>query len=142
MPTLKAGIKRESDLLAPVSGFARRKGFRFQHTELPFFEYRIDLYGLSRTSSETIAVELKMKDWRRALYQSLIYQLCSDYAYIAVPLTSARRVDLNALAVHGVGLIAVDDSLRCHIELKAKKSSEVRKYYREPYIELLGERVK
>jgi hypothetical protein len=137
MRTLKAGIKREQDLLAPVSGFARRKGFRFQQAELPFFEYRIDLYGFSRPTSETIAIELKMTDWKRALYQSMIYQLCSDYVYIAVPLKSARRVDLSILEAHGVGLIVVDESLRCSIDLEAKKSSEVREYYREPYMELL-----
>jgi hypothetical protein len=134
----KTSIKREHDLLAPVSGFARRRGFRFQHTELPFFEYRIDLYGFSRPTGETIAIELKMTDWKRALYQSLIYQLCSDYVYIAVPLMNAGRVELSALKAHGIGLIVVDESLRCRIDLEATKSAEVREYYREPYMELLG----
>jgi hypothetical protein len=138
MRTPKTSIKREHDLLAPVSGFARRKGYRFLHTELPFFEYRIDLYGFSRPTGETIAIELKMTDWRRALYQSLIYQLCSDYVYIAVPLMNARRVDLSTLEAYGVGLIVIDESLRCHIDLEARKSAEVREYYREPYMELLG----
>ncbi|MBA3974544.1 MAG: hypothetical protein C0504_10040 [Candidatus Solibacter sp.] len=128
---------READLLRPVSRFARRKGFRFQYAELPFFDYRIDLYGFSRPTGDTVAIELKLKDWRRAFDQALIYQLCSDYVYIAIPLSTALRVERGHLLAHGIGMIAVDPSMRCSILLDALRSSEVRDYYRQPYVELL-----
>lgn len=116
----KTGIRLERDLFAPVSRFARTKGFKLQQKEFPFFEYRIDLYAFSRPASETIAIELKIRDWRRALYQSLIYQLCSDYVYIAIPLKNSSAVNLETLEAQGVGLIVVDELLKCRIELEAR----------------------
>ncbi len=56
----KATINREAQLLDPVAKYARKKGFSVQVPELPFFEYRIDLFGLSKPTGDTIAVELKM----------------------------------------------------------------------------------
>ena len=57
--------------------------------ELPFYEHRIDLYAYSVELDCTVAVELKLRKWRRALEQALLYQLCSDYVFIAVPATTA-----------------------------------------------------
>lgn len=128
---------READLLAPVSRFTRRRGFRFQYAELPFFDYRIDLYGFCRPTGDTVAIELKLKDWRRALDQALIYQLCSDYVYIAIPVATALRVDRSELTAHGIGMIAVDASMRCNVLLDAVRSSEMREYYRQPFVEFL-----
>ena len=138
MPVPKPGIDKEKDLLAPVSRYAKRKGFTLQCAELPFFDYRIDLYALSKPTGYTIAIELKIKNWRRALHQALIYQLCSDYVYIAVPLDNARLVSMEELAKHGIGLIAVGPDKRCRMNLDAVKSSEVREYYRRPYIDYLA----
>ena len=138
MPALRREIEREEELLAPVRRYAKRKGFTAQFAELPFFDYRIDLYAVSRPSGDTIAVELKMKNWRRALHQALIYQLCSDYVFIALPVTKAGIVDTTELSKHGVGLILVGLDRRCRLALDAVRSSEVREYYRRPYVEMLA----
>ncbi len=44
------GVKREADLLRPVSDYFRRKGFRWQTTELQFYEYNIDVYAAAPAS--------------------------------------------------------------------------------------------
>jgi hypothetical protein len=137
MPALRPQITREEELLPPVRRYAKRKGFTAQVAELPFFEYRIDLYAVSKPSGDTIAVELKMKNWRRALHQALIYQLCSDYVFIALPVTKAGIVDRAELSKYGVGLILVGLDRRCRLALEAVRSSEVRDYYRRPYVEML-----
>src|SRR5258708_38688220 len=95
-----------------------KRGFE-QHTmELPFYGHRIDLYGYSTETDRTVAVELKLRDWRRALEQALVYQLCSDYVFIAVPASTAKRVDRDELRSHGIGLIAVSGR-ECVEELPA-----------------------
>ena len=131
--------RREAALLAPVAEYVRRRGFVLQRPELPFYEYRIDLYGLSLKAKVTMAVELKLHRWRRALSQALIYQLCSDYVYIAMPSENLTAVDGSLLEGHGIGLISVTPIGRCATELMAKRSSEVRNYYRDAYITLLRE---
>ena len=132
-------FSKESQLLKPVARFAQQQGFCLQERELPFYEYRIVLYGFSARSDSTIAVELKLTDWRRALEQALLYQLCSDYVYIAMPERSAGKVDKAELQSQGIGLISVLESGDCHCLLPATAHSEVRQFYRSTQIEFLKE---
>ena len=130
---------KESQLLKPVAKFAQQQGFSLQENELPFYEYRIDLYGFSAHKDSTIAVELKLTDWRRALEQALLYQLCSDYVYIAMPERSTGKVDTEELRNQGIGLISVLESGDCSCLLQATAHSEVRQFYRSTQIEFLKE---
>jgi len=57
-PHIETKFSKESQLLKPVAKFARRQGFRLQTVELPFYEYRIDLFGFSTQYDATVAVEL------------------------------------------------------------------------------------
>lgn len=129
-------LLREQDLLAPVSQYAQRKGYRLQKTEMPFYSYRIDLYGYSRQTKSTIAIELKLTNWKRALEQALVYQLCSDFVFIALPRPSTLRVPVDHLVGQGIGLIGVGPN-GCRTLIAAKQSAEVRRYYREPFIGIL-----
>ena len=110
-----------------------------QRAELPFYEYSIDLYGFAPRKDTTIAFELKLYDWRRALQQALLYQLCSDFVYIAMPENSAHRVNLSELQAHGIGLIAVRNSGDCICVVEASVHTEVRQFYRCTHISYLKE---
>jgi hypothetical protein len=129
--------KREASLYGPVASYVRRMGYRRQEPELNFFEYRIDLYGLSKKLGSTLAVELKLNNWRRALEQALIYQLCSDFVYIAVPLITALRVQRDLLCRHGIGLIAIAENGRCQVIVHSSQSSVVRGHYKKLFIQHL-----
>jgi hypothetical protein len=129
-------LTREADLMAPISRYARRQGYAQQTAELQFYEYRMDLYGFSKPTGRTVAVELKLYKWQRALQQALVYQLCADFVFIAMPTSSILRVNLDLIARHGIGLIAVG-SHNCQLEIEAKQSEEVRDHYKRYYVELL-----
>ena len=129
--------KLESSLYKPVAAYARNRGFRWQRSEVPFYEYRVDLYGFSRRKNLTLAIELKLTKWRRAVEQALIYQLCSDLVYIAVPYTTSLRVDAGLLREHGIGLVAVRDNGSCRVIIEAVQSFVVRHDYRSEYINAL-----
>jgi hypothetical protein len=103
---------------------------------MPFYEYRIDLYGYSPVAKSTVAVELKLRKWKRAFEQARVYQLCSDFVFIALPEVSVPLVDTELLTREGIGLIAVGRS-KCRIVIPAAQSGEVRRHYREPFIEML-----
>jgi hypothetical protein len=82
---------------------------------------------------------LKLTDWRRALEQALLYQLCSDFVYIAMPESSALRVDKAELQNNRIGLISVAKSGKCSFLLPAIEHGEVREFYRSTQIEFLKE---
>ncbi len=129
--------KRESLMLPAVRKYFKRQ--YEQHTmELPFYEHRIDLYGYSAETDCTVAVELKLRNWRRALEQALVYQLCSDYVFIAVPATTAKRVDLEELRSHGIGLLAVS-ARECVEELPAVLSPFLNPNYKAAYTAIVKE---
>jgi hypothetical protein len=130
--------KLESTLFSPVAAYARNRGFRQQRSEVPFYEYRIDLYGFSRRRNLTLAIELKVTKWRRAFQQALIYQLCSDLVYIAVPYSTSLSVERTLLELHGVGLVAVCEDGRCRMMIEAMQSSVVRHNYRREYVNSFG----
>jgi hypothetical protein len=130
-------LKRESMLLPAVQAYFKHD-YAQCATEVQFYEHRIDLYGYSEKTACSVAVELKLKNWRRALEQALVYQLCSDYVFIAVPASTARRVDLEELRIHGIGLLAVTGH-KCTEELAAVSSSVLNSQYKAAYTALLQE---
>ena len=130
-------FSKEAQLTAPVVRFMRTLGYRIITEELPFYEYRIDLYGFSKRNDTTFAVELKLSDWRRALEQAMMYQLCSDHVYVAMPETVALRVDQSQFATSGVGLIGVQTSGGCSLLIHPSQHSETRHFYRQSQIDYL-----
>lgn len=135
MPT----ILRESALLDPVRGSLRRRGYRRQLPEVQFFEYSMDLYGYAATKNTTTAVELKLSRWTRAFEQALIYQLCADFVYLALPMRAAERVERPLLEQQGLGLIGVHPGPRCVVLLEARQSTVVMPSYRDFYVRLMQE---
>jgi hypothetical protein len=132
---------KEADLLGPISSYARRQGYTRQLPEMQFYEYRIDLYALSRRTGLTVAVELKLHKWRRALEQALLYQLCADLVFIAMPEDALSRIDRDLISASGIGLIGVSER-GCQLAEPARQSAEVRQYYKQVYVDLLKERNK
>lgn len=124
----------EHELTQYVQRYFRNKGFRFQKTELQFFEYNIDIYCHNRPTGATLAVELKVRDWKRAIQQAHIYQLCADYVYIAMPEETIRRIDLEELEEEGIGLICVYRDGRCKLCVPPKQSTVQDKRYKEKII--------
>lgn len=141
--SIKAAItafSREEELEAPVCRYLRNRRFRLQERELQFYEFRMDVYAYSERDGLTVAVELKLKKWGRAVEQALLYQLCSDLVYIAMPASEAGKVNRGTLEEHGLGLISVERD-RCREVVRAKPSSVLRSHYRAEFVSVLrGER--
>ena len=127
----------EAALLSPVRRSLQYRGFAAQREEVQFFEYSIDLYAFDVRADSTVAVELKLAKWMRAFEQALIYQLCADRVYLALPMAAARKVDRPLLEEHGLGLIGVQPGPRCKILLPAAQSTVVMPSYRRFYIDLV-----
>lgn len=123
--------KRESDLVVPVVNYLRGIGCRHVAPELRFFDRGIDVYGVKRAGRRrlTFAVELKLKKWPRALQQAAVYQLCSDFSYVAMPLKSVLSLDLSIFRSAGVGVLFVRPDGTVGQMLEAQRSLETRRHY-------------
>jgi len=130
-------LTRESSLLNPVTGYIKRKGFCVHDTEMPFYHRSVDIYGYSKRNNKTIAIELKLHKWKQAFKQALIYQLCADESYIAMPQKYTSRVNLDLLSEHGIGLISVSEVGRCRKLIGARQSLVLRIDYKNNNIEFL-----
>ena len=127
----------ENELLSPICNFLRSAGCEIILPELAFFDRGIDVYGIKNNRPRaTYAVELKLTDWRKALRQAAIYQLCSDFSYVALPARTLRQIDPEPFKASGIGVMIVrpDDSVGVIIE--AAKSTEQRSYYSKKYLSL------
>ncbi len=129
----------EKTLLDPVSRFIKDRGFKHQGYELQFYEHRIDMYAYASQQNRTLAIELKLRDWKRAFQQALIYQLCADQVYLAMPEKVCRRIDSSIMRRHGLGLIAVQDSGQCMQLIAPKRQNVVRNHYRDDYVRIIME---
>jgi hypothetical protein len=129
----------ECDLCSPVRRFLGREGCDRVIRELRFFDRSIDLYGVAwGIEGKTIAVELKLRKWQKALQQAALYQLCSDYSYVAMPWDRAKELKFHFFQAAGVGILAVDmESKVVDVLLPAVLSRETKQHYVGTYKDML-----
>lgn len=130
-------LTKESSLFDPVAGYIKRKGFGVQASELPFYGRSVDIYGFSKKKNKTVAIELKLHKWQKAIEQALLYQLCADEAYIAMPKKFVGRVNIDLLTKYGIGLISISITGRCRKMVEARQSSVLRIGYKNDHIDYL-----
>jgi len=98
----------EKNLRKPVRQFFESKNYTV-FDEVKLFQRGIDI--IAKRRSTIIAVELKMRNWRRAVQQACLDLRVSDYAFIALPETIWSRIDWRIYYEaynHGLGLLSVD----------------------------------
>ena len=129
----------ECDLCRPVRRFLSGEGYSRIVEELQFFDRSIDVYGLtSGEEGKTVAVELKLTKWQKALQQAALYQLCSDYAYVAMPKKMAHSLERKSFREAGIGILAVDTvSKEVEDVLPAILSEQTKGHYIGFYKEML-----
>jgi hypothetical protein len=98
---------RELDLFPPVAAHFLGLGYEV-FSEVEIAGRWADLVATG--PEEVVAVELKVRDWRRAVRQSMAYQLAADRAFVALPLFRAQEAYRSRYAFEreGIGLLAVD----------------------------------
>ncbi|MBE0526572.1 MAG: hypothetical protein IH631_06485 [Candidatus Thorarchaeota archaeon] len=106
----------EEDLREPVRDWMLERGLD-PHDEVQKCGKIPDVLGL-RGSEIEVAVELKLSNWRRALYQATIYTTFAQESYIAMPWNKREVLErnLDEFIRWGVGILIVhDDSSVCEM---------------------------
>ncbi len=107
----------EKEIYPQIESYLRKEGFDY-FKEVQFLTRHIDVIGINR--KKIIAIEVKIKDWKRALQQVLTCRLCAHEVYVAMWHEFAHRVPVELFKNYGIGLMSVDGTV--NVVTKAKKS--------------------
>ena len=115
----------ELELLKPVSDFFIKQGYKIRY-EIKIGFCRADIVAFK--GNEAIAVELKLRDWKKAFVQAKNYQLGCNYVYLATPLFRVYNILRKAeyfLKKEGIGLLVVNEKT-CKVNkiIEAKRSKK------------------
>lgn len=69
---------------------------------------RIDIVGLK--DSKLIAIEVKVKNWKRAFQQAMIYRICADKVWVAIWHKYEENIDQELYDTHGLGLMSIHET--------------------------------
>ena len=114
----------EIELIHPVVNYFEKKNFIVKR-EIRIGFCRADIVAFKKNN--VTAVELKLKDWKKAIVQAKNYQLGADYVYLAFPLLKSYNVLRKAetiLQKEGIGLLVInekDSSVKKIINSKKSK---------------------
>ena len=115
----------ELELVKPVIDYFKDKGYIVK-SEIRIGFNRADLVCFK--AKRVVAVELKLRNWKKAIIQAKNYQLGADYVYLAFPLMKSYNVIKkaeNTLIKEGIGLIVVNEkSTEVKEVIKAKISKK------------------
>jgi hypothetical protein len=117
----------ESELVKPVSDYFKNLGYTIRR-EVKIGYCRADLVALKE--NETIAIELKLRDRKKAIIQAKNYQLGADYVYLAFPLLqsfSVLRKSEYELKKEGIGLLVINE-ITCKVSVIIKAEQSSRKF--------------
>ncbi len=119
----------EEDLRLPIREFFSGRGFRV-YDEPRLMTRNIDV--VAQKASEIHSVELKIRDWKRAIAQAYLNLRVADYSYVALPESVFARIDsilLPEVRSCGVGLISVNGVARELIQ--AQPSTKLQPHLRQ-----------
>ena len=100
---------QEQELFKPVYDYFKKKGYSIR-LEVRIGFCRADIIAFKK--GETIGIELKINNWKKAIIQVKNYQLGCDYTYIAFPLNRVYNILRKAehiLKKEKIGLLAINE---------------------------------
>ena len=104
-------VPPESEMTVPTLTLFPSEQY-FWLEQVPLGRKLIDVVCLNRSTQFTTAVELKVSDWKKALWQASLNLQVAHESYIAIWHSFVHRAANNAdlLNSYGVGLISVTEA--------------------------------
>ncbi|MGD2249839.1 MAG: hypothetical protein PVF58_15630 [Candidatus Methanofastidiosia archaeon] len=125
----------EAELFPAVERHYRKEGYDVEK-EVPMRYKVIDI--VCRNDNEIIAIEVKVQNWKKALEQAIIYQLCANRTYVALYHKFSTRAKKIFFHRYGVGFIEVNQTI--DIKMESKRDVALNPFYQEAIIEYLEKR--
>lgn len=101
------------------------------------------LNGWTPIASDIIAIEAKIKDWKRGFFQANRYKAFAEKIYLAVPKEIVRIVDTSLFYKHKIGLLSFDyNTYFCKTIIKSPKNLSINKCKKNLAVEFFWEQLK
>ncbi|MDD5327168.1 MAG: hypothetical protein PHY02_05055 [Phycisphaerae bacterium] len=78
--------------------------------EVKHYEKSIDVVSMCSNTCEIHAIEVKTKNWNRALQQAIVNLAVAEKSYVAMHSKYVHCVNIEELQENGIGLISVGSS--------------------------------
>jgi len=105
--------------------------------EVPLLSKWIDIIGYDEKTDIVIAVEVKVRDWKRAFRQAMRYKLCSDETYVALYDEYIENVDIDKFKKHGIGVISIKEDREIEFVLEPAKNEDYHQSLKRKVIDYL-----
>lgn len=125
---------KEIEVLNQVNEYLNNQGF-FYKNEVNFLERKIDVIGVK--NKKVIAIEVKVRNWKKALQQAITCKLCSHYVYVAFWHKYLPK-NLSIFENYGIGVMSVNGFVE--IVNKPKKSKIVHEKLLNAILKQIGEK--
>ena len=117
----------ECELLHPVRTFFERQGYMVKE-EVQLGFYWADIVAYKK--DHTVAVELKLRSYNKAIVQAKNYQLFVDFVYVTLPLQrvyNVLRKKQQVFEKEGIGLLVVNEQ-SCTVKIIVPPKTSKRKF--------------
>jgi hypothetical protein len=127
--------QKEKELINPVKEYFESRNYA-TFEEVKLFARNIDI--IARKGNDIASIELKLRDWKRALAQAYLNLRVSNYSYVALPEPIWNRIDkriYTASIEHGIGLLSVDGVTK--LVLRPERSKRIQPQLRKNFFKEL-----
>lgn len=126
---------KEEELRKPVRDYFEKKEY-VVFDEIALFARNIDV--IAKRRNEIVSVELKLREWKKAINQACLNQRVSNYSFVALPEPVWDRIDRRIYAVsfeQGIGLLSVDGVTRQI--MRPRRSERIQPHLRRRFLRSL-----
>lgn len=94
------------------------KNYDAYYPEVPLFSKRIDYVCIDKRKDKIVAIEVKVRNWKKALRQAINYRICAHKVYVALWREYIHCIDKKRFEDFGIGILEVDGSVMVTQESK------------------------
>ena len=125
-------MKMEEEFVNIICEDFKKKGFlTLKHVRIPPRE--IDIIAFEPTTLVTISIEVKLRDWKKVVSQSIINEKYSHFNYIAVPSNISEKIPESLIKNAGLGMIIwnqIGNSTDLQVKHQPKKSRRINRVFK------------
>lgn len=124
---------KEKEIVPKVKKFFGKRGYK-TYREVRIKRRRMDLVCLE--GNELVAIEVKVKNWKRALQQAVVYRLCADKVWVSIWHKNVHNIEKGLFDKYGIGVLNIKkEGIR--VVKKPKKVKIVDEYVQKQIINRL-----